>query len=380
MSDAPGFDWKAPDYRPVWLARIERLQRLRADPGLLPGLKAFYADHPVEFITDWMLTFDPRNVERGIEAVTPFLLFPKQAAYVEWVVARWRGREDGVVEKSRDMGVSWLCVAIATWMWIFHPGVVVGFGSRKEAYVDDLGNPASLFWKVRETIKLLPSEFVPAGFNMRMHAPSMKIINPENGSAIIGEAGDNIGRGNRTSIYFKDESAFYEHPESIDAALSQTSNCKIDVSTPNGNGNPFYRKRHSGKVKIFSFHWKDDPRKGQEWYDKQKNDLDPVVLAQEVDIDYNASTSDSWITGDLIQQAQNNGPADVEAVGPWMVAVDAAHMAEFERTKELSEAHPRFSNVTVGLVSRRELRGVADAIRLAARNLRDQADYLESSR
>lgn len=55
-------------------------------------------------------------------------------------------------------------------------------------------------------------------------------------------------------------------------------------------------------------------------------------------------------------------------------------MAEFERTKELSEHHPRFSDVTVGLVSRREIRGVAEAIRLAARNLRDQADYLESSK
>ena len=37
--------------------------------------------------------------------------------------------------------------------------------------------------------------------------------------------------------------------------LSQTSNCKIDVATPNGNGNPFYNQRHSGKVTVFTFHW-----------------------------------------------------------------------------------------------------------------------------
>ena len=77
----------------------------------------------------------------------------------------------------------------------------------------------------------------------------MRILNPENGSSIVGEAGDNIGRGARTSIYFKDESAYYEHADAIDAALSQTSNCKIDVSTPNGPGNPFYRKRHGGKIR-----------------------------------------------------------------------------------------------------------------------------------
>lgn len=328
MAEPVAFDWRQPDYRPVWEARIERLQRMRADPGLLPGLKAFYAEHPVEFISDWMMTFDPRNVERGIEAVTPFLLFPKQAAYVEWVVARWRGREDGVVEKSRDMGVSWLCVAIATWMWLFHAGVVVGFGSRKEAYVDDLGNPASLFWKVRETIKLLPAEFVPKGFDMRAHAPSMKIINPENGSTIIGEAGDNIGRGNRTSVYFVDESAFLERQESVAAALSQTSNCKLHVSTPNGAGNVFYRMRHSGRVPVFVFDWRDDPRKDQAWYDRQVATLDPVIVAQEIDRDYSASVANSWIAGTHVRECMSKGPADVQAVGPLQCGVDVARFGD----------------------------------------------------
>jgi phage terminase large subunit len=41
----------------------------------------------------------------------------------------------------------------------------------------------------------------------------MKIENPELGGMIVGEAGDNIGRGNRTSIYFKDESAYYPTPK-----------------------------------------------------------------------------------------------------------------------------------------------------------------------
>jgi hypothetical protein len=50
------------------------------------------------------------------------------------------------------MGVSWLCVGFATWMWLFQPGTVVGFGSRKEEYVDDLSDPKSLFWKARNFI------------------------------------------------------------------------------------------------------------------------------------------------------------------------------------------------------------------------------------
>ncbi len=328
MTVPADFDWKNPDYAPVWAARIERLNRLRAEPGMLPGLKAFYADHPVEFITDWMCTFDPRNVERGIDAVIPFLLFPKQAEFVEFVVARWRAREDWLCEKSRDMGVSWLCVAIATWMWLFHPGTVVGFGSRKEEYVDKLGDPKSLFWKIREALNLLPAEFKPAGYSERAHALSMRIVNPENGSTIVGESGDNIGRGNRTSIYFKDESAFYERPDAIDAALSQTSNCKGDVSTPNGAGNPFYRKRHGGKIKVFVFDWHDDPRKDRAWYERQVDALDPVIVAQEIDRSYTASVSNAWISGEIVLAARHRGPADVQAIGPLMLGIDVARFGD----------------------------------------------------
>lgn len=321
-------DWRAPDYAEVFKARVDRLTRLRADPAMLAGVKAHYAAHPADFIHDWGMTFDPRNAEIGLPTTIPFLLFPKQREFIDWLHEGWRGREDGLAEKSRDMGVSWLCVGFGVWMWLFHPGTVVGFGSRKEEYVDRLGDPKSLFWKVRQFIDLLPVEFRPAGYESKTHAPFMRITNPETGSAIIGEAGDNIGRGNRTSIYFKDESAFYERPELIDAALSQTSNCKIDVSTPNGAGNPFYRKRKGGKIRVFTFHWKDDPRKGPEWYEKQQRDLDPVVLAQEVDINYEASVTDAFIPGLLVDAAISIGPADIEPLGPWKWGLDVARFGD----------------------------------------------------
>ena len=292
------------------------------------ALMAYYSTRPAQWIIDWGMTFDPRNPERGLPATAPFLLFPKQVEAVEWIVARWEKREDGLVEKSRDMGVSWICVAVAVWMWVYRKGVVIGFGSRKEDYVDRIGDPSSLFWKIRAFVSMLPPRMRPAGYDEKKHAPFMRVLNPANGSAIIGEAGSNIGRGARTSIYFKDESAFYEQPEQIDAALSQTSNCKIDVSTPNGEGNPFWRKRFGGKMPVFVFDWRDDPRKGQDWYDKQVNDLDAVVLAQEVDRDYSASVGNAFIPGDMATQAAARGPADVPAMGPLRVGLDVARFGD----------------------------------------------------
>jgi phage terminase large subunit len=359
-------DFKDPDYDAVYKLRMECIERIRAPGFDLKALKQHYRENPGDFISDWGMTFDPRNVEIGLPAIVPFVLFKRQLQFIEWLHERWKGREDGLCEKSRDMGVSWLCVAFAHWMWQFHPSTVVGFGSRKEEYVDKLGDPKSLFWKQREYIKLLPKEFQPVGYDEKIHAPSMRIVNPETGSAIVGEAGDNIGRGNRTSIYFKDESAFYEHAESIDAALSQTSNCKIDVSTPNGSGNPFYRKRHGGRVKVFVFDWKDDPRKGKDWYQKQVEQADdPVIIAQEVDRDYTASVSNAYIPGKVVTAAQMRGPSDVMAIGPLQVGVDVARFGDDKCVITFRQGRVVYPQIVFGKVDVVDCAGrVADEIRL----------------
>lgn len=320
----PEIDWQYPNYDAVLATRMQRLRTIRTTPGMLGGLKAFYLENPVQFIVDWGVTVDPRNADVGLPVQVPFILFEKQAEFIEWAIARWKGREDGLVEKSRDMGLSWLCVAVSVWMWLFHAQIVIGFGSRKEEYVDRIGDPKSLFWKIRAFINGLPVEFRPSGWDDQKHAPFMRILNPENGAAIVGEAGDNIGRGNRTAIYWKDESAFYERPEAIDAALSQTSNCKIDVSTPNGAGNPFYRKRFSGKIQVFVFDWRSDPRKDDEWYARQVDSLEPHVVAQEIDRNYEASVVNAFVSGTAVDEAMRRGPASVEAMGRLRVGVDPA--------------------------------------------------------
>lgn len=282
------FDWSAPDYTAVFAERADRLARIRANPEILPVLAAHYRNAPWDFIDDWGCTYDPRLAAKGLPAVVPFKLFPKQREWCQWVVARWRAGDPGLTEKSRDMGVSWLSVALSCALCLFNEGLAIGFGSRKEEYVDKLGSPKSLFWKGREFLKLIPAEFLfgwtPAD------APHLRISFPGTSSVMTGEAGDNIGRGDRSAIYFVDESAFVERPMLIEASLSQTTDCRIDVSTPHGMANPFAQKRHSWPPeRIFVFDWRDDPRKGPAWYARQQELLDPVTLAQEVDRNYAAS-------------------------------------------------------------------------------------------
>lgn len=283
------FDFKKPDYRMVAEWRVERLNRLRANPSSLIGLREFYKDNPAQFIIDWGNTYDPRNVERNLPATIPFILFEKQEEWIHWFMARWKNQERGISDKSRELGMSWVSMGTAATICLFNHGVAVGVGSRKESYVDQRGDPGSLLYKVRYFIAGLPREF-RGTWDEKKHAPYMRVTFPDTGSILKGEAGESLGRGDRTSFYIVDESAFLPNPQSVEASLSQTTNCRIDISTPNGPNNPFYQRRFSGNIPVFTLHWTDDPRKDEAWYEAQKKKIDnPVIVAQELDLDYMAS-------------------------------------------------------------------------------------------
>lgn len=297
------FDFKNPDYVSVYKWRVERLERIRKNPECLPGMRAYYRDHPAQFIIDWGATSDPRNVADGLPTVLPFLLFPKQEELIDWILTCWKERKSGVVPKSREVGVSWVSIALACTLCLFNEGMVIGFGSRKEEYVDDAGDPKALFFKARQFISLLPVEFRP-GWNPKKHGAYMRIEFPATQAVMTGEAGDNIGRGNRTSLFFVDESAFLMRPKLIEAALSQTTRCRIDLSTFNGPANPFALKCIDGKTPRFDYDWRDDPRKDQKWYDAECERIgDPAIIAQELDRDPNASVEGVVIPYEWVKAA-----------------------------------------------------------------------------
>lgn len=323
--DPEPFDWRNPHYTPIIKARMRRLQRLRDDPALVGHLKRVYRDEPWRLIDDFGVTFDPRNVAKGIPASIPFVMFPKQVDWCKWVVERWHAGEPGVTPKSRDVGVSWLFVSLMVALCVTHDGFAAAVGSRKEEYVDLSGSPKALFWKARKFIAGLPPEF-RAGHVRGAHDPHMRLIFPETGSTFTGEAGDNIGRGDRASIYGVDESAYLMRPQLIEASLSATTNCRIDISSANGMANPFAEKVHSWDSRlVFPIHWRDDPRKDDAWYAKQCELLDPVTVAQEIDINFAASVEGVIIPSAWVQAAVDAHLAlHIEPSGERRGALDVA--------------------------------------------------------
>lgn len=313
---------------------------MRKDPVQRMGAMEYYRTRPVEFIQHFCDTYDPRNAGRGKPAYMPFIMFERQAEFIRFLQAVMAAEENGLVEKARDMGATWVCSAFSVWLWRFYPGAAVGWGSRKEQLVDKLGDPDSIFEKMRILIRRLPREFWPKGFNEKDHMPFMRIINPENGSTITGEAGDNIGRGGRKLIYFKDEAAHYERPEKIEAALADNTRVQIDISSVNGLGNVFHRRREAGKeweggpahkgvTNVFVMDWRDHPLKDDAWYlaRKKKAVADGLahVFAQEVDRNYAASVDGVIIPAEWISAAIDaHIKLGFEATGATLAGLDVA--------------------------------------------------------
>jgi phage terminase large subunit len=237
-----------PNYTEVFAWRKKQYTLLKSDPQLIRGAKAYYKDNWVDFINHWCTTFDPRLAGTGKPTYMPFVLFERQALLVEFLKECIQHKESGLLEKSRDMGATWIACAVAVILFLFWDGSTVGWGSRKEDLVDRRGDPNSIFQKMRVIVEKLPPFFLPKGFSPKMHMAHMRFVNPENGSTIVGECGDDIGRGGRSTCTLLDEAAHLEHQESVDAALSANTDCQIMISSVNGLGNVFHRRRDSGII------------------------------------------------------------------------------------------------------------------------------------
>ncbi len=303
----------------VYGRRATMLSALRKDVKMELGARASYKADPVAFISDWIDTHDARLASVGGVPFFPFRLWPRQCELVEFIKSCITAQAHGLVEKSRDVGATWVCVSVSLWLLLFWPGVTVGWGTRKAALLDRTGDPNTIFEKMRLALDCLPKELLPKGWDREKHCNYCRIVNPEISSAIIGESGDQIGRGGRTLIYFKDESAHYEHPEAIEAALSHNTRTQIDISSVSGMGTIFQRKRESGHIwslgeepkssttNVFVFDWRDDPRKDQAWYEAQRTRYAEQGLlhihAQEVDRDYSAALRRRLIAREWVRAA-----------------------------------------------------------------------------
>jgi len=260
------------------------------------------------YVNAFVFTYDPRRSP----SVIPFVTWPFQdQALLKLDDAI--GNHDLAIEKSRDMGATWMCLLPIEWRWHFGFYQTFLLISRKEEYVDKSSDPKSLFWKLDFVHKWQPRWLLPGKTRTKLH-----LSNTDNGSTIDGESttGD-VARGDRRTAILLDEFASFEDGYQALSATADASNCRIFNSTPKGVGNAFYNVIESGTEKI-RLHWSEHPYKGRDlykdeagrlrspWYDNEcKRRHHPREIAQELDIDYLGS-DDTFFDGVVLDAVQAN--------------------------------------------------------------------------
>lgn len=197
---------------------INRSLLLNLCKGDIKGLDDAKTDKSIKLSAGFVYWCDnfvwiqnPR-AESALEKNIPFLLWDYQERAAEEIIRAMLFGYDLPIEKSRDMGLSWLLIAIFVWAWHFH-GFDILTGSQKAENVDTRGNIKTLLEKARYIIARSPRWLIPE-LQDKKHDKSMLLIHPTLGSTFAGESNNvNFGRSDRRKAILFDEFASWEQTD-----------------------------------------------------------------------------------------------------------------------------------------------------------------------
>lgn len=234
-----------------------------------------WARDPVGWLNSGLVWIASKFTAEGVIRPTKLALFPAQEQTVRaWIDLDRLARTGQLrflniaIEKSRQIGETWVFAAIICWAVHYHP--VTGLAMHvDQGEIDDGGQrntTKSLFGKVRYIDRRLDRGKVPGlgqlTFRPFSNQPA-KIENQSNGSVVYGEGqGDDPGRGGDFGFVLVDEAAFVRHGEKVLAALSEACpNGKALLSTVNGDGNAHARicDQKPDGWQVLRLHWSEHP-------------------------------------------------------------------------------------------------------------------------
>ena len=204
-----------------------------------------------------------------------------------------------LIEKTRQIGLSWLMAAVYSYIILFRTNEQLLVLGKKEEFIDSAElNPNTLMGKIKFILENFENKAMKAYTRRVIRFHYMHISNKILGTICTGESSaSKSGRGTTMGWVWWDETAFTEHDREIFASISPNSRRLVLLSTANGKNTLFYHIKKeieegniSNRWHKIRLHWSEYFT--QEWYDKQKGELgnDPILIAQELDIDYEQST------------------------------------------------------------------------------------------
>jgi len=236
------------------------------------------------FIYNYCYTFDSRKVDNKILLMKPW---PHLINLIDELNKALRDKHSLIIEKSRDMGISWTIMAWQLHKVLFREGWMSLNISRKEWEVEDTGKtPRSLFGRLDFMHKRLPTFL-----KLRVENPFLTFKVPSNNSYISGEsANPNAGRDTQYSFIFIDEAGYIAILDEMWKAVNNSSNTICLNSTPpkEGRAHKYSQLRFmkDSNFKVLSYHWRQHPEKSQEWFLNKTMNMTDEDIARELDINY----------------------------------------------------------------------------------------------
>lgn len=208
------------------------------------------------YLNTFAWTYNPKN-KPGFKVMPVITYVDYQDYTIVKMLQCIREGVDFVGDKSRDMGVTWILIWVYAYLFHFFPMESLLLVSRNEKYVEDKGNPKSLFWKFDFHFENLPMFLRPVIENTSMHR-----MNKLNGSVVDGESttGD-VARGDRRSSIGMDEFAAVKEGYEVLRSTRDATDCRIFISTPKGANNAFYDVGQLPGIFKVSIHWTLHPGK-----------------------------------------------------------------------------------------------------------------------
>jgi len=200
-----------------------------------------------------------------------------------------------VVLKSRQLGLSTIAAAYATWLAIFHKDKNILVIATK------LDTAINFIKKVKVAL-----ETVPDWLLLPKYDNNKRSVNFSNGSQITAiPTSEDAGRSEALSLLIVDEAAFIRNFEDIWTGLFptiSTGGAALVISTPNGVGGMYYKlcieaeSGHNG-FNLIKLPWWLHPDHDDAWFFKETKNLPRRKVAQEFLCEFNAS-GDTFLQAD----------------------------------------------------------------------------------
>lgn len=219
---------------------------------------------PLFWINTFCWTLNPKKL-RGSQR--PMVLYGYQVEAIEQIVWCIEHGENLVIEKSREMGATWISMQVFMWYMWFRPMLSFLAVHRKEDMVDNRNNYSALFPKVDYMHKMLPRWMQDPLWKkgrQKLHLECSMTGSTFDGETTTGMA----DLGGRRTAAFVDEVTSLRPSMSHDLnqSLHSVTNTNLFNGTPRAfaTENVQYRLKIGGSTKIVSMHWSRHPeyRKG----------------------------------------------------------------------------------------------------------------------